>query len=316
MGCFPVSVRGSAALLDGIWLRSDAFFFGISVAFLRLKNTKYQQMKTQFCNACYLSNAIPTFIANELLGVKQLQILMSRYQHMRECYDFSYAEWQDVFTPELKPFRGYTDTTSVCMPVLHPLFKQDFERINKGAIGLDVPTWYNVQENNPCIMFIAQDPLRHSKWYGDCRDAVVSSPFGLHDATHRKRGNGGKMLNLLVQKLVDDGYAIYLTDAIKFFIHDPEISHAYSKSRMDVYVQILQKEIDLVKPSLCVCLGNRAKSVFDKCGVDTKAILLPHLSGAARGAIIRRFPVLKENKATSERVAQLYADEIIKSLKY
>lgn len=267
-------------------------------------------MKTVFCNECNLLEEIPKLVANELLGVTQLEKLKARYQQMRECYGFSYEEWQDVFTNKLKPFRGYTDTTSVTIPVLNPLFKHDFENIVKGAIGLDLPTWFNVQANNTRIMLIAQDPLRNAKWYGDCYDAVISSPFGLHDATHRNRGDGGKMFSLLVKKLVDGGYAIYLTDANKFFIYDHKISNAYSKSRIDIYVRILQKEIDLVKPDICICFGTRPKSVLDKCKVNVKSIMLPHLSGAARGAIIKRFPVLKEIKATSECVAEQYTKAI------
>lgn len=272
-------------------------------------------MKTLFCNECYLSNKIPELIANELLGTEQLDRLMYRYQQMRECYDFSYEEWQNVFSKDLKPFQGYTDTTSVCIPVLHPIFKHDFEVINKGAIGIDLPTWFNIQVNRPTVMLIAQDPLRNAEWYEECSDAIISSPFGLHDATHRNKGNGGKMFNLLIKELVCNRYGIYLTDANKFFIHDHKISDTYSESRIDIYIRILQKEIDLVKPSLCVCFGKQAKLLLDRCGLNLKTLMLPHLSGAARGAIIRRFPELKEIKATTECVAKIYADEIVESLK-
>ena len=81
------------------------------------------------------------------------------------------------FSDDLKPFNGYTDTTSVCIPILNPLFRKDFA--DKGAIGLDLPTWFNVQVDNVRIMLIAQDPLRDAKWYEECHDAIVSSPFGL-----------------------------------------------------------------------------------------------------------------------------------------
>lgn len=103
-------------------------------------------MRTVFCNDCHLSDDIPKLVADELLGIQQLDMLKARYKQMRKCYDFSYAEWQKEFSDDLKPFNGYTDTTSVCIPILNPLFRKDFA--DKGAIGLDLPTWFNVQVDN------------------------------------------------------------------------------------------------------------------------------------------------------------------------
>lgn len=270
-------------------------------------------MRTVFCNDCHLSDDIPKLVADELLGAQQLDMLKARYKQMRKCYDFSYAEWQKEFSDDLKPFNGYTDTTTVCIPILNPLFRKDF--VDKGAIGLDLPTWFNVQVDNIRIMLIAQDPLRDAKWYEECHDAIVSSPFGLHDVTHRKSGSGGKMADLLINGLIKKGFAIYLTDANKYFVHDREMSKTYSESKLKVYTDILQKELDLVRPNLCVCLGKKAKEVLDKCVVNAKSIVLPHLSGTARGAIVKRFPILEDIKATAENVANVYVDEIVESLK-
>ncbi|MDR2995696.1 MAG: hypothetical protein LBV11_18120 [Bacillus cereus] len=266
---------------------------------------KCLNMRAVFCNDCYLTEEVPKLVATELLGIQQLEKLKFRYQQMRRCYDFSYEEWQKAFTNELKPFNGYTDTTAVTIPISNPLFKQSFE--NKGTIGLDIPTWFNIQENNPRIFIIAQDPLRNEKWYKDCSDAVISSPFAQHDATHRI--NGGKMVNLMITKLIEEKYAIYLTDSIKYFIYD----HKTTEVELSAYIQILKKELDLVNPSLCVCLGNKAKEILDKCEINSNSIFFPHLSGTARGSIIKRFPILKE-KATVENIANIYATEIVKSL--
>ena len=148
-------------------------------------------MKDFFCNNCHLSSYIPQFIAEKLLGIDNLPLLDARYEQMRNCYDYSYPQWQSVFTEDLKPFDGYDDTTAVTMPIKHPVFKPDIEKLDKGAIGVDLPTWFNIQNSNPVIMLIAQDPLRNQESYGECRDAVLSSPFGLHDATHRGWKKGG-----------------------------------------------------------------------------------------------------------------------------
>ena len=196
------------------------------------------------------------------------------------------------------------------------LFKQDFEQLSKGAIGVDLPTWFNIQNNNPRIMLIAQDPLRSNKWYGECKDAVLSSPFGLHDATHRDSPKGGKMVNELIHRLVSAGNAVYLTDARKYFIYDHKTSDKYADTRKQDYLSILKKEIEIVKPKLCVCLGNRASSIMydiatNNSELQMSCITLPHLSGAARGAIVKRYPLLLERKATAANIAEQYANEII-----
>lgn len=273
-------------------------------------------MKNLFCNNCNLSEEIPQLIADELLGVENLSQLKGRYQQMKEGYDFSYEQWQSLFTEELKPFRGYTDTTGIMMPIKHPKFKTDFEQLSKGAIGVDLPTWFNIQNNNPRIMLIAQDPLRSNKWYGECKDAVLSSPFGLHDATHRDSPKGGKMVNELIHRLVSAGNAVYLTDARKYFIYDHKTSDKYADTRKQDYLSILKKEIEIVKPKLCVCLGNRARSIMYDIATNNgelqiSCIALPHLSGAARGAIVKRYPLLLERKATATNIAEQYANEII-----
>ena len=105
-------------------------------------------------------------------------------------------------------------------------------------------------------MLIAQDPLRSNKWYNECHDAVISSPFGLHDAIHRVKGNGGKMVYELVWRLTSAGYGVYLTDAAKYFIYDHKTTNEYTKTRIGLYADILKKEIDAVNPIQCVCVSD------------------------------------------------------------
>ena len=274
-------------------------------------------MEILFCNECNLSKQIPNFIAEELLGVENLSLLQERYHQMKDGYNLTYLEWRDVFTDKLKPFREeWDDTTAVTIPIKHKLFKQDFERIGKGSIGLDLPTWFNIEKDNPRIMLIFQDPLR-GKCYQECKDAVLSSPFGLHDATHRSRGNGGKMANELVRRLTNNGYGVYLTDARKYFIGDHQTSDAYSLVFTKTYTDILAKEISIVKPNLCVCFGDRANCIMYEVSSEYPELLitsikLPHLSGTARGAIKNQFKILdKIGGATADNIAEVYAKEII-----
>lgn len=262
-----------------------------------------------FCNTCELTERVPRLIANALLGTEQLPLLRIRYRIMQENYDCDYAAWQSRFGHGMAPFNGYTDTTAVPIPITHPIFRAAFDAIGKGAIGLDLPTWFNIGQA-PRIMLIAQDPLRSARWYGTCRDAVVSSPFGLHDAEHRSRGNGGRMVHVLVSHLIDSGYGIYLTDARKFFVYDHATSDRFAAQHMEHFSAILQQEIAAVSPALCVCLGRQAERPLSKMALDVEILGLPHLSGTARGAIVRRFPELKAIGTTADHIASCYMQTI------
>lgn len=269
-------------------------------------------MRDQFCNECGLSYDVPHLVAEWLLGVEHLGIIENRYEQMRNGYDYPYTEWQKVFTEDLKPFNGYSDTTSVTIPIGSTQLGFDIKALHKGAIGVDLPTWFNIQDNKH-IMIVAQDPLRSSKWYGECFDAVISSPFGQQGLEHRKRANGGKMMSLLVEQIVSNGYGVYLTDANKFFIHDHKTTDMFSATHLDVYAEIIRREIKLVMPAVIVCLGRRAEILCKKMGLQN-ILALPHLSGTARGAIVRKFPKLESMGATAENIAKEYAEEIMKSL--
>lgn len=270
-------------------------------------------MKELFCNECGLSVAIPYIVAREVLGMEQLELTERRYEVMRENYGYGYAEWQGRFGEGMRPFRGYKDTTSVTMRVSHPYFRQEIEATCKGAIGVDLPTWFNCGAERRHIMIIAQAPLRSNKWYGECVDAVVSSPFGLHDREHRERGNGGKMVNLLVRELTAQGYGVYLTDVDKYFIYDRETTARFAQRCRERYAEVLRREMLCVSPRICVCFGTEARDAARELGVEN-LLALPHVSGAARGAMVRRFPELKEEGATAENAARVYAEEILKQI--
>lgn len=269
-------------------------------------------MRDQFCNECGLSYEIPHLVAERLLGVEYLHRIENRYEQMCKCYGCTCAEWQEVFTEDLKPFGGYDDTTSATIPIGNSQLGADIKALHKGAIGVDLPTWFNVQDNKH-IMIVAQDPLRNNKYYGKCYDAVISSPFGLHSLEHRQNARGGKMMDLLVKRLVANGYSIYLTDANKFFIYDHKTTDEFSGAHIDEYAEIMRQEIEIVKPTVIVCLGRSAERMCKKMGLRN-ILALPHLSGTARGAIVRKFPRLEEIGATAENIAEEYAREIMRSL--
>lgn len=268
-------------------------------------------MKDSFCNRCCLTTEIPALMANKVLGAEQLYGILFRYQQMRGNYALTYSEWQKVFTEDLKPFNGYRDTTSIVMPISHPQFSTDIAALHKGAIGVDLPTWFNIQPDNRHIMIVAQDPLRSAKWYGECYDAVLSSPFGQQDYEHRHKANGGKMMHLLIKELVMSRYGVYLTDANKYFIYDHETTDGFSANHINAYTNILKEEIELVKPTVIVCLGRSSERMCKNMGLSD-IVALPHLTGTVRGTIVKRFPELEEHGATAENIAKEYAAEIIR----
>ncbi len=269
-------------------------------------------MQDQFCNECGLSQDVPHLVAERLFGVEYLHRIENRYEQMRKCCDCTCTEWQEVFTEDLKPYNGYSDTTSVTIPIGNSQLGADIKKLHKGAIGVDLPTWFNIQDNKH-IMIVAQDPLRSSKWYGECFDTVISSPFGLHSLEHRENARGGKMMDLLVKSLVANGCGIYLTDANKFFVYDHKTTDEFSNAHIAEYAEIMRQEIELVKPFVIVCLGRSAERMCKKMGLSN-ILALPHLSGTARGAIVRRFPKLESMGATAENIAEEYAKEIMRSL--
>ena len=289
-------------------------------------------MKDLFCNSCSLTGAVPELIAREVLGMEQLYRILFRDQQLRGNYALTYAEWQQVFTEDLKPFRGYSDTTSVTMPVTHPLFGADIAALGKGAIGVDLPTWFNLKDNDRRVMIVAQDPLRGNTWYSDvdkfpkgktgrkedyiCVDALVSSPFGLHGRGWRENKRGGGRMALLVEKLIKYGYGVYLTDCRKYFVYDASESAEYSKGKKEIYKAILHKEIDIVNPKSIVTLGNQAYSYcHELIGNDARLLYVPHFSGAATWKAKDFFNIPGTQKVSIEELSEKYAEYIIRECK-
>ena len=84
----------------------------------------------------------------------------------------------------------------------------------------------------------------------------------------------------------------------------------FSDAHIDEYAEIMRQEIEIVKPTVIVCLGRSAERMCKKMGLRN-ILALPHLSGTARGAIVRKFPRLEEIGATAENIAEEYAREIV-----
>ncbi len=288
-------------------------------------------------------------LANDVLGQEQLEKVKLRYYDMHRNF-FNYTEseaerlkkageeaevWK--FSEGLEPFtpKGwdhcYDDTYTVPIPITHPDFIDLTTRTEKrGAIGLDLPTWFNLKDNTKRIMLIAQDPLRGNMWYSDvdkfpknkkdkpgrredyiCTGALVSSPFGLHGRPWRENKRGGGRMKLLVEALIGQGYGVYLTDCRKYFVYDHKESDNYSKTKTDLYRAILQREIDIITPVCIVAMGNHAYAYCKELlGEDSKLQHVPHFSGLATRWARERFGI-NEKPVSVEKLAEKYAEKII-----
>ena len=284
-----------------------------------------------FCANEQIAQKNYELIANDLLGIEQFDKIQTRYNDMRRNFNnvaedyirddrkaWTFSEGLCPFTPKNRT-KPYSETTAVPVPMTHPDFTDLTTRTEKrGAIGLDLPTWFNIRDGHPVIMLVTQDPLRSAEWYGDkvsdnylCTDAVVSSPFGLHDAEHRGNGNGGKRMWLLVKELIGKGYGVYLTDCRKYFVYSHKESDRYTTDKKTtLYKAILHKEIDLVEPQKIVALGADARSYCGSIGIETfPERSLPHFSGAAGKQIKAHFDY--EGSRSIAELAKMYADEIL-----
>ena len=129
-------------------------------------------------------------LANDILGKEQLEKIKLRYDDMyRNFFNYSKDEAQKLglkdafwkFSTGVEPFtparwkRYYEDTITVPIPITHQDFKDLTTRTEKrGAIGLDLPTWFNLKNNDRRIMLVAQDPLRGNTWIL----MLINSPKG------------------------------------------------------------------------------------------------------------------------------------------
>lgn len=273
-----------------------------------------------FCPPCPWSDVIPQLMAEQLMGDAQLPLIRARYEQMREGYDASPEEWRErLFTDALHPYNDYFKVATVMLACKHEAFQPEFERRKAaaagGAIGLDLPTWFLYAPEQPRVMLIAQDPLRKAEDYGDCYEVILSTPFGLHEQKHRNT-HGRKALEI-TKNLLKRGINVYWTDVRKFYLHDADTSWAFSEQHQARYAQLLAAEIDAVKPVACILLGKEAERYFQllKTRMPDRTtppeLRLPHLSWNALGAVKKRYEKqLAGQKATAEKIGELYAEEI------
>lgn len=236
----------------------------------------------------------------------------------------TYDEWNKnddsevwLFSSGVTPYKDYDDTTNIPIPIERP----EINVVSDNAVtSLDLPIWFTPLNPIKWIVLLSQDPMPRSKWYDDCRDAVCSSPFGLHTKTWREKGNGGGRIWGLVKNLIQNNIGVYLTDIRKFYFRTSDEKRKYiapSNEINEIYRSLLSKELEIVKPDAIVTLGHQSANALSDLmnrEITSKIINLPHFSGQAQGAIKEFFNIPKDEKFTIEKQVLSYTTFIINNL--
>lgn len=268
---------------------------------------------------------IISLVAEYILGESQFNKLLLRYDDMMRNFDcVTFDEWDGIsvsdvwkFSSGVTPYKDYDDTSNVPIPITKEIVKVIS---NKAVTSLDLPTWFNLSSSKVNIILLSQDPMPRSEWYDDCRDAVCSSPFGLHSKTWREKGNGGGRIWGLIKNLISNNIGVYLTDLRKFYFRTADDKRKYIAATADIenlYRKLLKAEISVINPSLIVTLGNQSTQALKELlhgDIELPMLNLPHFSGQAQGKIKEFFNIPSGHKFTVEEQIKSYADYILKSL--
>lgn len=153
-------------------------------------------------------------------------------------------------------------------------------------LGIDLPIYFGNPSQEQRIMIVAMDPKRN----GQKNDHVsVGSVFALHQyaARHTKRNDYWKFIEPLTAN-----HFVYLTDVFKLYYEtsasqngrqsillsnkDPEFTannrHSFQTNKL-----ILEEEINLVKPTTIIALGNEAAGALKAlCDIKTNELEIIH----------------------------------------
>jgi hypothetical protein len=200
------------------------------------------------------------------------------------------------------------------------------------TIGIDFPVLLSKGESRPVMMVCAMDPLRNDTVDKKTSNkigywvpfSIINNPAG--QTKHSEKENLAFFHTLL------DTYDLYVTDIFKlFYRQENRVSNTISEFRtLPVHRAILDAEIQIIKPSVILTLGNNARDAISellnlprpkwtdeiyttKAKNGIEVVMVPHISGAANGS---KAPILKNTiyADVSGKNNVKYAQIIVKTL--
>jgi len=235
--------------------------------------------------------------------------------------------------------KQYDRNKEIELPVYH-LTKNDLmgsfsflQTKNIHSIGIDFPIQISKGLNRPVVMICALDPLRENNEGKENSDLITDwVPFSIIK-NPEKENKYTELENLIFFHTLLDSFDIYVTDIYKvFFRENSKISNKISSyTRLSIHNEILQSEIEIIKPAAILTLGNGARdaicnlmginaptwtnSVYKTTVHSLDLVMVPHISGAANGA---KAPILNnENYSKIEgKNNEKYARIIMKKIGY
>lgn len=200
------------------------------------------------------------------------------------------------------------------------------------TIGIDFPVLISKGENRPVMMICAMDPLRKDTINKQPNDGIECwVPFSII-VNPKDQIKYSEKENLSFFHTLLENYDLYVTDIYKLFYRiDNRVSNSiYEYRNLPIHRTILEAEIEVVKPSVILTLGNNARNAICEIlslkrpvwsdeiytskaqnGIDI--IMVPHISGAANGI---KATILKNPSydGISGKNNEKYARIIIKTL--
>lgn len=196
--------------------------------------------------------------------------------------------------------------------------EKQFLPLNPYLLGIDFPYWFGNISAKKRIMVIGIDPLRNENVFNKVKadknnDVLIGTPYALHSI--KMREGRTRPYWEFINSLSQDHF-VYLTDIYKTFFYTDsskkERSYVYYKqhpSKLSSIRNILEQEIELLKPDLIITLGKESivQLTEQKCNKLSRNIslnkthlknfpnipIIPlvHLSGATRKANIIDFMI-------------------------
>lgn len=153
-------------------------------------------------------------------------------------------------------------------------------------LGYDLPCLLSAERTSKGrIMLCAQDPLRGS---GPAQ-LTVGTFFGIDSQYHRTRRHWG-MIWQLIRSIVESGYDVWVTDAIKIFA-GPNIVMKDEKLR-DLCFAVMAEEVSAFQPERIIAFGSVADGALRAATAGHEVVRVPHptargISGSLRDRLDR-----------------------------